>query len=70
MPEPEAPIARTIGISGVIRFVIAFAAVIAVGSAFAQGRYWLGAIGTVVILLAAVLGYQAWKARRDAAGRV
>ena len=70
MPESDAPLRRSIGLSGLIRWLIAAAAVIAIGAAFAAGRYLLAACGLVFLAAAVTLGVRAWRARQagDAAG--
>lgn len=66
MPEPDSPLTRSIGLSGVIRWLIAAAAVIAVGAAFAAGHFTLAIAGLVFLVVAVALGYRAWRARRAA----
>lgn len=64
MPQTDAPLKRSIGLSGVIRWLIAVAAVIAIGAAFAAGRAALGIAGLVFIVAAVSLAYWPWRARR------
>lgn len=66
MPQSDSPVTRSIGLSGVLRWLVAVVATIAVGAAFADGQYALGVAGIVVIAGAALLGYQASRARRRA----
>ena len=63
MTQTESPLKRSIGLSGVIRFLIAVVAVVAVGAAFADGHYTLGIAGVVFLVAAVVLGYRAWRTR-------
>lgn len=62
MSESESPLNRSIGLSGVIRWLIAVFAMLAIGSAFAAGHYVMAVVGAVFIVGAAVLGYRAWRA--------
>lgn len=62
MTRPDAPLARSIGLSGVLRWLVTVAAVIAIGAALADGRYALGVAGVVFLAAAVVLGYLARKA--------
>jgi len=59
------PLKRSIGLAGVIRWLIAVVAVVAVGATFADGHYALGIAGVVFLLVAAALGYRAWRARQE-----
>ena len=54
MTQNDSPLKRSIGLSGVIRFLIAVVAVVAVGGAFADGNYVLG-IAVVFVVAAVVL---------------
>jgi len=56
------PLKRSIGLSGVVRWLIAFAAVIAVAAAAAAGRYGLAVVLAVFVVVAVVLGYRATRA--------
>lgn len=58
------PLRRSIGLTGIIRWLIAAGAVIAIGAAFADGHYALGIAGVVFLVAAVVLGYRAWRARQ------
>ena len=71
MTQPDSPLKRSIGLSNLVRGLIALFAVIAIGAAFATGRYGLGIGATVFIVVAAVLGYRAWRIRQglDAGAR-
>ncbi len=62
MADPATPLGRSIGLTGVIRWIIAVFATLAVGAALADGHYGLGTAGVVVLVLALVLGYRAWRA--------
>lgn len=64
MAQGESPLNRSIGLSGVIRWLIAVFAMIAIGAAFADRQYLLGVIGVVFIVGAAIVGYRAWRARQ------
>lgn len=64
MTETDSPLGRSIGLSGVIRFLIAVVVVVAVGAAFADGRYGLGIAGVVFVVVAVIMGYRAWRARQ------
>lgn len=66
MPQTDSPLSRSISLSGVIRWLIAAAAVIAIGAAFAAGNYALAIGGVVFLAAAATLGYRAWRARQAA----
>ena len=61
MTENDSPLGRSIGLSGVIRFLIAVVVVVAVGAAFADGHYRLGIAGVVFVVAAVILGYRAWR---------
>lgn len=62
MTQPESPLRRSIGLSGILRWLVAAAAVIAIGAAIADGRLALGIAGVVFLLAAVVLGYRARQA--------
>ena len=64
MTQPDSPLKRSIGFSNLIRGLIALFAVITIGAAFAAGRYALGIGATVFVVIAAVLGYRAWRIRQ------
>jgi hypothetical protein len=63
MTEPGSPSSRSIGISGLIRWLIVVAGVIAVSAAFAAGFYGLAITGVVFLAAAAGLGYRARRGR-------
>ena len=63
MTQPESPLRRSIGLSGVLRWLVAAAAVIAIGAAIAERRYALGVAGVMFLIAAVVLGYRARGAR-------
>jgi hypothetical protein len=67
VPETDSPLRRSIGLSGVIRFLIAVLAVIAISGAFASGRYAFGIGGVVFFVAAIALGYRGWLARKATA---
>ena len=58
MTRPNTPLTRSIGLSGVIRWLVAAAAVIAIGAALAEGRFALAVAGAVFLLVAVVLSYR------------
>lgn len=66
MSGTDSPLKRSIGLSGVIWFLIAVLAVIAIGAAFAAGRYTMAIVGIVFVLAAMALGYRAWHATKGA----
>lgn len=66
MNQTDTPLKRSIGLSGVIRFLVAVVAVVAVGAAFADDNYALGGAGIVFVVVAVVLGYRAGRARHSA----
>ncbi len=70
MSQTNAPLRRSIGVSGVIRWLIAVAAVIAIGAAFVDGHYALAIAGVVCFVAAVALGYRAWRARQAAGAPV
>ena len=70
MPQTDSPLRRSIGLSGVIRWLLAAAAVIAIGAALTSGHYALGIAGVVFLVAAVTLGYRAWRARQDAGGAI
>ena len=65
MSQIDSPLKRSIGFSGVTRWLIAVAAVIAIGAAFADGHDALAIAGLVFLAAAVALGYRAWRARQD-----
>ena len=68
MQQPDSPLNRAIGVTGLIRWLIAVAAVIAIGAAVADGHYGLAIVEVVFFVGAAVLAYRTWRARQDAEG--
>lgn len=68
MTKPESPLQRSIGLLGLIRWIIAVAAVIAIGAAFNDGHYVLGIAGILFLVVAVILAVRAWRARQDAGG--
>ena len=65
MPDAQSPSDRSIGLAGVIHFLIAVGAAIAIGSAFKSGSVLLGSVGVVFFLGASALAYRSWRARRQ-----
>ncbi|MFQ6047446.1 MAG: hypothetical protein ACE5PT_14000 [Gemmatimonadales bacterium] len=66
MSDADSPLKRSIGLSGVIWFLSAILAVVAIGAAFAAGRYAMAIVGIVFVLGAAALAYRAERARKAA----
>ena len=64
MTQSNSPLNRSIGLSNLIRGLIALFAVIAIGAAFAAGRVWVAIGCTVFFVIAAALGYRAWRVRQ------
>ena len=58
MARPNTPLTRSIGLSGVFRWLVAVAAVIAIGAAIAEGRVALAVAGLVFLLVAVALSYR------------
>jgi len=56
------PLSRSLGLSGVIRWLIAAAIVVAIGAALAYGRYALATAGIGFLAAALGLGYLARRA--------
>jgi len=63
MPQVDSPLKRSIGLSGVIRFLVAVVAAIAIGAAFADGQFALAIAGVVFLVVAVTLAYRAWRTR-------
>ena len=59
MSDPQSPLKRSIGLSGILRFVVAITAAIAVGAALFDGRYALGAVAAAVFVGATLIGVRA-----------
>ena len=70
MPDPSSPLARPIGWTGTLRWLVAVAATIAIGAAFYEGRYALGVGGVVFLAIAVALAVRARRARGDAASNL
>ncbi len=66
MSQDDSPLTRSIGLSGVIRWLIAVVAVIGVGTALADGHYALAIAGILFLAAAVAPGYRAWRARQAA----
>lgn len=70
MTRPDTPLTRSIDLSGVLRWLVALVAAIAIGAALAEGRFALAVAGLVFLAAAVILGYRARKASQPpAAGR-
>ncbi len=66
MTVEDSPLRHSIGISGVMRWIIAVAAVVAIGAAVADKRYALAIVTFAFLLVAGILGYRAWRAHQAA----
>jgi hypothetical protein len=64
MSEPGSSVRHSIGLSGVIRGLLAVGAIIAIAAGLADGRYGLAVAGVVFFVAAAALGYLARRARQ------
>lgn len=62
-PDPTPPLKRSIGLSGVVRFLIVVVAALAIADAFWEGRYGLGVAGLVVCAAALGGAYWLWRSR-------
>jgi hypothetical protein len=63
MSEPESPLKRSIGLSGILTFVVAITAAIAVGAALFDGQYALAAVAAVFFVGATLIGIRARRHR-------
>ncbi|MGB7212851.1 MAG: hypothetical protein WBC97_09495 [Gemmatimonadales bacterium] len=63
MTDPGSPLNRPIGVSNLVRGLIALVAVVAIGGAFADGHIGLAIAGLVFVVIAVVLGIWAWRSR-------
>ena len=68
MAQGSSPLGRSIGLSGVLRWLLTVAAVIAVGAAFAAGYYLLAIVCLLFVVAAIALGFRAWQARQGSDG--
>ena len=57
MAQTDSASTRSIGLSGLVRWLIVVAGVVAVGAAFVAGSYALAIVGVVFLIVAAGLGY-------------
>ena len=64
MADPDSPLTRPVSVADLIRGLLALAAVITVGAAFAAGRATLGLVVIGFVALATGLGYGASRRRR------
>ena len=64
MSQSESPLNRLIGLSGVVRWLIAVIAMVTIGAAFADHHYVLGVVGALFMVGAVGLGVWAWRARQ------
>ncbi len=58
MTDPGSPLNKPVGISNLIRGLIAFAVVIAIGAAFAEGHTSLAIAGLAFVVIATLIGYR------------
>ena len=65
MTDPNSPMSRSISVANLIRGLIALAAVIAIGAAFAAGRIMLALVLIGFVVLATCLGYWVWRSRQS-----
>ena len=65
MTDPNSPLERSIGLTGAVRWLLAVVAVIAIGAAFAEGRYGLGIAGLVLLAVAVGAALWIWRFRQD-----
>ncbi len=63
MSQRVPPTRRSIGLSGLIWWLIAVGAMIAIGAAFSAGRYAMGVTAAVFMVAAALLGIRARRER-------
>jgi membrane protein implicated in regulation of membrane protease activity len=66
MAQTDPHLKRSIGLAGVIRWLIAVMAAIALGAGLADGNYPLAIASFVFLVVAVALGYRAWRARQSA----
>jgi hypothetical protein len=64
MTQPGSPLNRSIGFSNLIRGLIAVAAVIAIGAAFAAGRISVALAGIAFLVTAGAAAYWIWRSRQ------
>jgi hypothetical protein len=63
MNKPGAGTARSIGLTGLLRFLVAAAATVAIGAAIASGSLALAAVGAVAVALTVFLSVRGARAR-------
>lgn len=68
MSQSNSPLSRSIGLSGFLRWLLAVAAVITVGAAFAWGYDLLAIACLLFVATAVVLGFRTWRARQGSGG--
>ncbi len=66
MAQVDSPLTRSIGLSGLIRWLLAVSAMIAIGAALSAHKYALAIAGVIFFLIAIVFAYRAWRARQAA----
>jgi len=64
MPHTDSPLRRSIGLSGIVRWLIALGATLAIGAAFAARYYLLAIVGILFFLAAVALAFRGWQARQ------
>ena len=65
MTNSDSPLNRSIGLTGAIRWLLAVAAVIAIGAAFAEGRYGLALAGVVILVVVLGTAYWLWRSQQE-----
>jgi len=63
MIKTASPLNRSIGVTGAVRWLLAVFAVVAIGAAFAGGRYGLGIAGLVLLVVALSAALWVWRSR-------
>jgi hypothetical protein len=63
MEQPQSPFKRSVGLVGVIIFLVAVTAAVAVGAALADRRYVLAAVAAVFFVGATVAGLRVRRRR-------
>jgi membrane protein implicated in regulation of membrane protease activity len=66
MPQPDAPLKRSIGLSGILRWLLAVLVVVALGAAVSAHRYALAIAGLLFVIVAVAFLWRGSRARRAA----